>query len=201
MDAATLRATGAECTAFLLAHTEGDWSAPVPELKWSVREVAAHIGDTLSWYANDLAAGATELSTKDIRVRPDSSPVDLARTVSASVTVLAAVVDAGGPDARGWHPWGIADASGFAAMGCDELLVHTGDAARGLGVAFTPSPEPASATLRRLFPWAPAEAEPWRTLLWANGRTALPGRPRLTGWRWHCAPLSEWDGSAPDGAR
>lgn len=82
-------------------------------------------------------------------------------------------------------------------MACDELLVHTADAAEGLGAVFQPDPALAAATLRRLFPWAPTDLAPWPALLWANGRLELPGKPRLTRWRWHCAPLAEWDGVAP----
>ncbi|MFL6137290.1 MAG: hypothetical protein ACJ74O_05750 [Frankiaceae bacterium] len=51
--------------------------------------------------------------------------------------------------------------------------------------------------LRRLFPWVPVDDDPWRLLLWANGRIALDGRPRLARWRSHPAPLDEWDGRAP----
>ena len=102
-------------------------------------------------------------------------------------TVLARVVDAAA-DARGWHPFGLADPAGFAAMACDELLVHTSDAARGLEPPFTPAAELSAATLRRLFPWAPADADPWPAPLWANGRIDLPGLERQTPWRWHCAP-------------
>ena len=90
--------------------------------------------------------------------------------------------------------FGIADASGFAAMACDEMLIHTYDAARGLGRAFDPTPELAERTLRRLFPWAPEEVEAWDGLKWANGRVALPGLKQLAKWGWQCAPLSEWDG-------
>ncbi len=111
--------------------------------------------------------------------------------------MLAGVVATIEPDARGWHPYGIADPSGFVGMACDELLIHTADAASGLGLEFFPSPELAEATLRRLFPWAPADLEPWAGLNWANGRTELAGLRRLTKWRWHCAPLSEWDGTDP----
>jgi Mycothiol maleylpyruvate isomerase N-terminal domain len=53
------------------------------------------------------------------------------------------------------------------------------------------------ATRDRLFPWAPATPDPWSSLLWANGRIALGGHPRQTRWRWHCAPLEEWDGLNP----
>jgi hypothetical protein len=111
------------------------------------------------------------------------------------------VVDATPPGTRGWHPFGLADASGFAAMACDELLVHSDDAARGLGVPFAPPDELAEATLRRLFPWAPDGVEPWPGLRWANGRADLPGQPRQVDWRWHCAPLEEWDGLNPAGRR
>ena len=51
------------------------------------------------------------------------------------------------------------------------------------------------------FPWAPADADPWAALLWANGRIDLPGQQRQVDWRWHCAPLEEWDGLNPAGRR
>jgi hypothetical protein len=35
------------------------------------------------------------------------------------------------------------------------------------------------------------------TLRWATGRIVLPGREPVTSWRWHCAPLDEWDGAVP----
>jgi hypothetical protein len=38
-------------------------------------------------------------------------------------------------------------------------------------------------------------------LLWANGRFDLPGQERQVDWRWHCAPLEEWDGLNPAGRR
>ncbi|PRX48351.1 uncharacterized protein (TIGR03083 family) [Prauserella shujinwangii] len=196
MDASALRRVGAVCSGFLAGHTGADWSAPVPDLDWTVREVVAHLGDTSLWYATDLAAGPPELSTAEVKVRPDSAPEDLVRTVSAHVALLAAVVEASPADARGWHPWGEPDPAGFAAMACDELLVHTRDAALGLGVEFTPPAELAEATLRRLFPETPDGGDPWPELLWCNGRLELPGRPRRSGWRWHCSPLAEWNGPA-----
>ena len=84
-------------------------------------------------------------------------------------------------------------------MACDELLVTGNDAARGLGVAFAPDGRLAADVLTRLFPWHAQEVDddPWQLLLWANGRMELPGRVRQSVWRWHCAPLSEWDGVAP----
>jgi uncharacterized protein (TIGR03083 family) len=133
----------------------------------------------------------------DMSVAADASPAALVATVRASAEVLAAVLEATPEDTRGFHPDGSPDPSGFAAMACDELLVHTDDAARGLGVAFVPDPHLAARVLRRLFPWAPRRELAWPTLRWANGRTALGDRPFLESWRWHCAPLVEWDGTGP----
>src|SRR6478672_12116439 len=182
---------------FLSSAADRDWDRPIPEMTWSVREVVAHISEVLLWYATDLSAGNRELSTMDLKVRSSDEPAELIRTITSFSSVLGHVVDGVDPGQRGWHPDGLADASGFAAMGCDELLVHTWDAARGLGLDFQPPSALSEMVTRRLFPWAPEDTDPWPTLLWANGRAELDGLPRQTDWRWHCAPLSEWDGSAP----
>jgi len=135
----------------------------------------------------------------DPQMRDISQP-DRILTFEAMANALGHVVDGTPPGTRGFHPFGMADASGFAAMGCDEMLVHTDDAARGLGTTFRPDDELAERTLRRLFPWAPEGDDPWATLRWANGRQSLGGKPRLEHWWWHCAPLDEWTGNAPPGA-
>lgn len=83
-------------------------------------------------------------------------------------------------------------------MACDELLLHTDDAASSLGVAFEPPPDLPVAVLHRLFPWVEGGGEdPWTLLRWANGRIPLGARPQLRKWRWHCAPLADWDGEVP----
>jgi uncharacterized protein (TIGR03083 family) len=186
-----------ECRGFLGGTLDRDWTRPIPDMDWTVAQAVAHIAESLLWYATDLAAGPRELSAMDLHVRPETAPADLVAVLGSYATVLARVIDGAAPGARGWHPAGLADASGFAAMACDELLVHTDDAARGLGLGFIPTGALSRATLRRLFPWAPGDADPWRALLWANGRVDLPGQERQTGWRWHCAPLEEWDGVKP----
>ena len=178
-------------TTFLAGTVDLDWDRPIPDMTWSVREVIAHVGDTLLWYATDLAGGVCELSTMDLRVRPTENPAQLIDTITAFGAVLAHVVDGVTPGQRGFHPDGPADSTGFAAMGCDEILVHTSDAARGLGLDYEPSEVLSGAVLRRLFPWAPPDEDAWASLLWANGRIALPGRPRQEGWHRHSAPLSD----------
>jgi predicted component of type VI protein secretion system len=82
----------------------------------------------------------------------------------------------------------------------DVLQAAGADAAAGFGVPFAPAPAFAARVVHRLFPWAPGDlavADPWAVLLWCNGRAPLGERPRRVGWRWHCAPLEEWDGRDP----
>ena len=116
---------------------------------------------------------------------------------AGGLRTLAAGIDTAAPDMRGFHPFGSPDPAGFAAMACDELLVHGDDAIRGLGMPNTADRRLAAAVLARLFPWHALgpDDDPWELLLWANGRIEVPGRARQGRWRWHCAPLSEWDGA------
>jgi hypothetical protein len=77
------------------------------------------------------------------------------------------------------------------------MLIHTDDAARGLGLRFVPDLKLAGKVLSRLFPWHDPGSDAWQALLWANGRIDLPGHQNQTGWTWHCAPLADWDGLPP----
>jgi hypothetical protein len=82
------------------------------------------------------------------------------------------------------------------ALGCEEIVLHTADIAQGLKLPYRPPDDLSARILARLFPWAPNDIDPWDSLCWATGRSALPDRARLgPDWYWHCAPLSEWDGT------
>jgi hypothetical protein len=174
-----------------------DPAAAVPVVSTDVAGVAAHLLGCLVWYAHDLAAGPTPTSGFELAPRRDAALPELLRQLDGAVEVLARTVDGAAPGDRGWHEWGVADACGFAGMGCAELLVHAGDVAEALALPWTPPADLADAVLARLFPWAPADGDPCATLRWATGRAALPGREPLASWRWHCAPLEEWDGARP----
>lgn len=175
-----------------------DWSVTAGDLDWDVRTTMAHVCDAVCWYAAHLASRRPRRLRFDFAPHLDASNAQLLDVLDAAAATLAGVVDAAPPGARGYHTAGMADASGFVAMACDEILVHTWDCMRGLGGDFDPPPELAERTLRRLFPWAPPSNSPWSTLLWANGRVDLPGTRRPSpDWVWHCAPLDEWDGTVP----
>jgi len=190
-----LRAAGAAVQELFVRVPDG--AASVPTLGTDVVGVAAHITSCLTWYATDLVAGADEATAFELVRQPDASLAEVLVQLRAATEVLARVVDAAGPAERGLHDWGRADASGFAGMGCAELLLHAGDVAEDQGLDWTPPPPLAAAVRARLFPWAPEDADPWTALLWATGRGELPGRDPVTTWRWHCAPLDEWDGTQP----
>jgi hypothetical protein len=165
-----------------------DFSAPVPAMSGDVRDVVLHIAACLQWYAHDLVAGPTEAVGPTPEWPADAAPADLVRELGISAEVLARVVTLAGPDDRAWHPWGLPDATGIAAIGIAELLLHTDDVAAGVGLAWTPPAGPVAAALARLFPDAPADGDPWSALRWATGRGDLPGRPRVTDWRYALTP-------------
>jgi hypothetical protein len=112
----------------------------------------------------------------------------LLQVLEACGALLSAVVRTKPPTVRAHHVYGNADPEGFAAMGVVETLVHTHDVAQGLGVTWRPPDDLCGRVLTRLFPDAPADGDRWPTLLWATGRGELPGRARLTDWRWFGAP-------------
>lgn len=129
----------------------GAWDVPAGQLEWSCRETLAHLVNCLNRFAALLARSATH-DVETPGVDPMVDPALLIDLLRSAGMVLAAVVESADPDVRGWHPYGRADRSGFAAMGCDEILIHTADIASGLGLAYEP-PEPlCDRVLRRLFP-------------------------------------------------
>jgi hypothetical protein len=193
-----VRVAAERCRQLLEPALGADWSAPVPGLDFTVAAVVAHAAGAPLWYSVDMWSG-TENASFEVQVLEDTGNERLLTSVLAASAALAAGVDAAPASLRGFHPFGSPDPSGFAAMACDELLVHGRDAALGLGREFGGEPRLARDVLARLYPWHSVGAgdDPWQVLLWANGRLSLEGRADQDRWRWHCAPLSEWDGSGP----
>jgi hypothetical protein len=179
---ADLQAT-ARAAAGLLS-TVPDFSAQVPVMGADVRRVVQHIATCLQWYAHDLVAGPTESPGPMPTWPPDAAPADLVRELGISAELLARVVALAGPADRAFHPWGVADPSGMAAIGIAEIVLHTDDVASALGLPWSPPVGPVTGTLARLFPDAPADGDPWTAMRWASGRGDLPGRERVTDWRY-----------------
>ena len=185
--------------AFLKPLESRDWSVPAPDLEWNCERTLQHIINTEIYYAMLLAdrASAPIPFARGAAAAAGTSPAELLEELRGSSSLIAAVIRQAPPQARAILGGRPANAVAFAAIACDELLVHTWDIGRGLGVDFTVRDDLTIRVLARLFPWAPP-GNPWSVFLWCNGRIALGDRPRLQpDWPRWIAPLDEWDGVDP----
>ena len=188
----------------LAAAAQLDWHTRAGGLEWSCWETVEHMSDDLFVYAAQLGPANPSLSTHvpfgwsrrreggpalTIFVDPAEGPLGLIQVFETCGALLAAMIVAGPPDRLSFHAYGPADATGFAAMGVVEVLVHMHDVAAGLSLPWSPPADLCTRALRRLFPTAPSTDDPWTTLLWATGRADLPGQPPQTSWTWNGAPL------------
>jgi hypothetical protein len=193
--------------AALAPHEGADWSVPAGDLDWDVEATVVHLVGALTKETLYLASR----STRFIAISPgkfrDATPGELVRSIAPAAQALANTALASPSGTLAYHNTGMTDAEGYLAMGCSEVLIHTWDACRGLGLDFAGSDELAAAVLARTFPWLEAgtgpDDGPWRTLLWALGRIALTDRPRLEpdGLPGLRVPLDDWDGTLPPARR
>jgi hypothetical protein len=156
-----------------------DWTVRAGSLDWDCRQTTAHIADALGFYAAHLGSRATEWLKFDVVPHADASNLHLVRLVEAMGEVLVQVLAAAPDDARAFHHSGMRDKKTITAMGCLEVLVHTGDVADGLKVTFEPPRELCATVVASTFVGAPVDHDPWRILWWATGRGDLEGQPRL----------------------
>jgi hypothetical protein len=179
-----LTPAAAECRRVLEAAADHDWSARAGDLDWSCSHTAGHVADVLFSYAVQVVARPVDsYLPMEVTVEPSATPDRLVRSVVTCAELLRLACRAAPVGLRAWHPAGMADAEGFAAMGVVEVLVHTHDITTGLGLDWAPPSGLSAPVVTRLFPDAPA-GDPAQVLLWCCGRVALPDRPRLETWRW-----------------
>ncbi|NUP36694.1 MAG: hypothetical protein HOY76_06635 [Streptomyces sp.] len=190
--------------AVLEGAPEDGWDRAAGDVAWTCWQTAEHLADDLFAYALQIGPRTPPLTThvpvawhretpdgpaSTIFVDRAEGAAGLLQVLDGCGALLAAMVRVTPAHVRAHHVFGAADPEGFAAMGVVETLVHTHDIAAGLGLpAFEPPAGLCARALHRLFPDAPADAEPWPALLWSAGRTALPGRERQAKWRWYGEP-------------
>ncbi|MFI5912881.1 maleylpyruvate isomerase N-terminal domain-containing protein [Dactylosporangium sp. NPDC051541] len=200
-----LRAVSLVRAAFADVPDDG-WDRPAGTLSWTCWETMEHTADDLFAYAGQIAAADSPQEaylpftwrsereggpSNTVFVVPSGGTLGLLRSLEACGAMLAAVVDAAPPSRRGWHPYGLSDPEGFAAMGVVEVLVHAWDVADTVERPWNPPADLVQAVLDRLFVDLPAHDDPWRLLLWATGRAELPGHESRSDWRWDGRPLAE----------
>ena len=173
-----------------------DWTRRAGDLDWDCRHTLEHLVYALDHYSLFLATPSPENPPRARNSYPDLSNGELLVIMQRRAAVLAAVATAAAPTARGFHNWGQPDPSGYIAMACVEILLHTDDIGRGWGQTWQPPDALCRRALGRLFPWAPTAVDPWSALRWATGRQTLPGYADTPAdWAWHASPLAEWDGT------
>lgn len=176
-----------------------DWHLKARHSRWTCWEVLEHVADDLFSYAGQVLAPSPPLTgyvpfvyeaqrrggpPVTIRSDPKQGNQGLLDVFGTCGAMLCTAVRSSSPDRRGWHPYGVSDPDGFAAMGTVETAVHLHDVSKALAFAWSPTPDLLRRALDRLFPRAPKDQDPWQTLLWATGRGELPGREALETWRW-----------------
>jgi uncharacterized protein (TIGR03083 family) len=193
-------ATRDRILAFLRPLSDRDWHEPIPDLEWDCEFTLRHAVNAQIIYGAHLASRSTRRLVRAVTFDASLDVHGLLDSLEAYSSALSAVLRDAPAEARGWHNSGMTDATGFAAIACDELLIHTWDIGRGLGESFALPGALAGRIVARIFPmWLPIEAASDDALLWCNGRIALPERPRLDpDWGWWSRPLDEWDGTDPD---
>jgi hypothetical protein len=199
VDSTDVRTAVTAAAAALRSVAGQDWRVPAGDLTWTCWETVEHVADDLFSYAGQLAAeqppadgyvawgyqkARPDAPALTIYADPSAGTAGLLQVLEASGGMLAACVQVSPPQRRGFHPYGVSDASGFAAMGIVETLVHLHDIAETLKFPWEPDAGVCARVLARLFPDAPTGNDPWPTLLWSTGRIDLPGHPRQNQWRW-----------------
>jgi hypothetical protein len=187
------------------------WEVPAGPLEWNCWETGEHLADDLFAYAAQLAEPVGPLGgevpfrwaaeraggpANTIHADPAAGRDGMLRVLASCGALLASMARTTPSARRAHHTFGATGPEGFAAMGMVEILVHTDDLARGLGLDWTPPEADCAAVLDLLFPDLPdgvRDFAPSVALLWATGRAEFPGHPRRTEWRWQnpgCAPAS-----------
>lgn len=203
-----LRAALDDAVRALTSVVDKDWHVLALDSEWDCWETIDHIADDLFAYAAQLGPRPTPQTSYlpfaytikheggpalSVWAKPDQGNAGSIKVLAASGALLAAMVQVSPPQLRAFHPFGVADPEGWAAIGLVELIVHMRDVAGALGASWQPSEDLCGRILDRVFAplTLPQGGSRWQTLLWATGRAEWGGAPRLEKWRWWCAPLAE----------
>ena len=117
-------AAASACRRALEPYVEDDWAVQAGHLAWDVRQTITHVCDAVGWFAAHLAFRSPRRLRFDFHAHRDASNAEMLDVLEAAAATLGQLARAAPADARAYHNTGMADADGFLAMGCDEILVH-----------------------------------------------------------------------------
>jgi uncharacterized protein (TIGR03083 family) len=147
-----------------------DWSVRAGTLDWDVGRTVTHMAGATAKYTLYLASRCEHFIGLSVTRWPDATNAEVIDSLVPVAAGLAAVAAATPPGVRAYHASGPSSATDYLGRACVELLVHTEDAARGLGLAFTPPADLCQRVLARQYPQAPGSGDAWPGLLRAAGR-------------------------------
>lgn len=173
MRPAHLRRVAELCADALTPWVDSDWSVAAGSLEWDVERTIAHMVGATAKYTLYLASGCRHFIPLTCSRFDDATHAELVESIRPVAEGLANVADWVPAGTVAFHATGLKDGEGFVSMACEELLLHTHDALKGLGGVFSPNRDLAAAVLASAYPNANAGKDPWSSLLAASGRPAF----------------------------
>ncbi len=174
-----VQAAAAVVVAALEPGLDADWSVRAGELDWTVDRTISHMTGAPAKYAFYLSSR----STRYVAIRAgwpvdDATRQERLEAIEACAAALAGVAATAPKDAFGFHVGGMQNAEQFLAKACYELLIHTYDVTRGLGLPYQPPEELSRLVIEHHYPSRDEQRPVWPYLLWLSGRR----HPAATGW-------------------
>jgi uncharacterized protein (TIGR03086 family) len=106
------------------------WATPCPD--WSVVDLVDHVVGGNRWAVLLLAGAEGRASWAEVQHLPKAA--DRRTDFAVSVTAQREAFEAAGPDVAVTHPFGATTAAGLLRLRIGDVIVHTWDLTRALGV-------------------------------------------------------------------
>ncbi len=174
----SVAAAAAAVVAALQPGVDADWSVRAGDLEWSVDRTIAHMTGAAAKYALYLSSRSTRYVAVSVCPAEDATRQERLEAIEECAAALASVAATAPAGAVGYHVTGMRNAEQFLAMACEELLVHTYDVTRGLGLAYEPPEELCRLVIEHCYPGHDEQRPVWPFLAWLSGRP----HPAATGW-------------------
>ncbi len=129
-------------------------------------------------YAFYLSSRSTRYVAVRVMPADDATRQERLEAIEACAAALAGVAAAAPAEALGFHISGMRNAEQFLAMACEELIVHTYDVTRGLGLPYEPPEELCGLVIEYMYPGQEERRPVWPYLVWLSGRR----HPAATEW-------------------